>query len=141
MTSRISEHLRDQVRDNAAGRCAYCQSAEELMGIEFEIDHIIPESAGGGTAIDNLCRCCPTCNRHKAARMTALDPQSRNETPLFHPLGQTWQQHFAWSDDGTRVLGLTAIGRATVEALHMNRPVLMQLRRYWVALNLHPPRH
>jgi hypothetical protein len=59
---------------------------------------------------------------------------------LFHPRKQSWQQHFAWSGDGIRVLGLTAVGRATVEALRMNRPMIMQLRRYWAAMNLHPPR-
>jgi len=31
-------------------------------------------------------------------------------------------------------------GRATIALLRMNRPVLMQMRRYWVALGLHPPR-
>jgi hypothetical protein len=37
------------------------------------------------------------------------------------------------------VVGLTATGRATIEALRINRPVLVQMRRYWVALGLHPP--
>ncbi len=27
----------------------------------------------------------------------------------------------------------------TIEALHINRPAIIRLRRYWVALNLHPP--
>lgn len=54
MTSYISVELRERVRNSAGGRCAYCQSREELMGVTFEIDHIIPQSAGGATSFDNL---------------------------------------------------------------------------------------
>jgi 5-methylcytosine-specific restriction endonuclease McrA len=140
MSSALPAQLREQVLARAAGRCAYCQSAEEWMGIAFEIDHIIPQSVGGKTSLDNLCLSCPTCNRHKAARLTAQDPISQDQVPLFHPLKQAWNHHFAWSDDGTRVIGLTPTGRATIQALRMNRPAIVQLRRYWVALNTHPPR-
>jgi hypothetical protein len=122
--------LLGQVRARAADRCAYCQSAEALLGVTFEIDHIVPQSAGGETSIDNLCLSCPTCNRHKAARKTALDPVSGESTPLYHPLLQSWNDHFVWSNDGAIVIGLTAIARATVSLLHMNRPVLVQMRRW-----------
>ncbi|XXX72057.1 HNH endonuclease signature motif containing protein [Sorangium sp. So ce134] len=30
-------------------------------------------------------------------------------------------------------------GRTTVAALQMNRPVMIELRRYWAATGLHPP--
>ncbi len=106
----------------------------------FEIDHIVPLSVGGGTTADNLCLSCPTCNRHKGVRQTAQDPVSGEETPLFHPLAQAWDDHFTWSDDGATVIGLTSAGRATIALLRMNRPVLVQMRRYWAALGLHPPR-
>ena len=33
---------------------------------------------------------------------------------LFDPRRQRWSEHFAWSDDGTRVIGRTPCGRATV---------------------------
>jgi hypothetical protein len=59
---------------------------------------------------------------------------------LFHPGRQVWPQHFAWSDDNRVIVGLTSVGRATVEALQMNRKTIVQLRGYWVALGLHPPR-
>jgi hypothetical protein len=128
------------VLNQAGGLCAYCCSAEALLGVTFEIDHIVPLSAGGGTTADNLCLSCPTCNRQKGVRQTALDPASGAETPLFHPLTQTWGDHFTWSDDGATVIGLTPAGHATIALLRMNRPVLVQMRRYWVALGLHPPR-
>ena len=40
---------------------------------------------------------------------------------------------------GVQVIGMTSTGRATVQALQLNRPVLVQTRRYWIALGLHPP--
>jgi len=64
--ARIPKALRQAVIAAAQGRCAYCLSPEQLMGVTFEIDHVIPRSAGGPTQLDNLCLSCPTCNRHKA---------------------------------------------------------------------------
>jgi hypothetical protein len=139
MSSYIPVQLREQVFAQAESRCAYCHSLEDLMGVTFEVEHIIPESAGGTTSQDNLCLSCPTCNRHKGARLSAQDSMSGDDVSLFHPLKQNWDEHFSWSDDGTQIIGLTLTGRATVEALHMNRPVIVQLRRYWIALSLHPP--
>lgn len=139
-TLRISTQLRRKVRAIAGGRCEYCQSLETLMGVTFEVDHIVPTSAGGKTVLGNLCLSCPTCNRHKGARETALDPVTQQQVPLFHPREQAWMGHFVWSDDGTRVIGLTASGRATVEALRMNRAAMIELRQYWVAMGKHPPK-
>lgn len=36
--------------------------------------------------------------------------------------------------------GVTPIGRATVAALRMNRPLPVRARRVWVAAGMHPPR-
>jgi hypothetical protein len=132
--------LRKQVIDRAQGIFAYCSNPEELMGVIFEIEHIIPRSAGGETSSENLCLSCPACNRYKGTRLTAKDPVSGNEIPLFHPLKQDWNEHFTWSDNGTQILGLTPIGRATIKAFRMNRPMIVRLRGYWVALNLYPPK-
>ena len=123
MSQHIPVALRAQVRAQAAGRCAFCQSPEELLGVTFEIDHVVPVSAGGTTSADNLCLSCPTCKRHKAARMLGPDPLSRQNTPLFRPRSESWNDHFAWSDDGATIIGITPTGRATVESLPMNRPV------------------
>ena len=40
--------------------------------------------------------------------------------PLFHPRRDEWNQHFAWSPDGLRLIGITAVGRATIELLDIN---------------------
>lgn len=34
-----------------------------------EIDHVVPESAGGPTVADNLVLACRRCNRRKSARV------------------------------------------------------------------------
>jgi len=39
-----------------------------------------------------------------------IDPQSKEEVPLFHPRKQKWQEHFRWREDGIYINGLTAIG-------------------------------
>ena len=138
MNSDIPATIREQVRETAEGRCAYCRTPEELAVTTFEIDHIVPASAGGATVQENLCLSCPTCNRHKSARQSALDPQTGRTVPLFHPRQQNWATHFSWSDDTTRIVGLTPTGRATVEALQMNRPRMIRLRRLWLLLGKHP---
>lgn len=139
MSPHIPASLRQRVWSDARGRCAYCRSSEALLGSTFEIDHIIPVAADGETSYDNLCLSCPSCNRAKARRLSALDPFTEQSVPLFHPRQHAWRDHFAWSNDGATVVGLTATGRATIVALRMNRPVIVQMRHYWVTLGLHPP--
>lgn len=136
--TRIPTRLRRQVVMAAQGHYAYCRSSETLMGVTFEVDHILPKAAGGETTAENLCLCCPVCNRHKAARLTARDPSTNQEAPLFHPNHQAWSEHFIWSEDGSHIVGLTAVGRATIEALGMNRSQMVELRRYWAATGRHP---
>jgi hypothetical protein len=139
MSTYIPVELRRQVIALDRGLCAYCQSAERLMGISFEIDHIVPLAAGGDTTLDNLCLSCPNCNRYKAFRITYDDPQTGQEIAFFHSRQQAWREHFVWSADGQWLHGLTPTGRATVEAFRMNRPAMVSLRAYWVILELHPP--
>ena len=69
------------------------------------------------------------------------DPLSTAATPVpfYHPHRQAWPDHFAWTDDGTEIVGRTAVGRATAAALGMNRPAMIRVRRLWVALAEHPP--
>lgn len=46
---------------------------------------------------------------------------------------------FSWSEDARTITGLTSIGRATVEALRMNRDELINLRKLMFAAGEHPP--
>ncbi len=58
---------------------------------------------------------------------------------MYNPRQQVWSEHFGWSDDFTQVIGKTACGRVTVEALRLNRYGVVNLRRLLFAANLHPP--
>src|SRR5258708_22598911 len=96
------------------------------------VDHIVPVIAGGKTVLDNMCISCPGCNSFKQDFQTAVDPQNQRETALFNPRIQTWIEHFQWSENGTQIIGLTAIGRATIDRLRMNRESVVAARRLWV---------
>jgi hypothetical protein len=60
--------------------------------------------------------------------------------PLFNPRRQRWERHFAWSENFIVIEGRTAMDRATVTALHLNRPELLNLRRILRTAGEHPPR-
>lgn len=135
--ARIPQAIRQAGIAAAQGRCAYCLSPEQLIGVAFEVDHVVPRSAKGRTQLDNLCLSSPARNRHKAMRLTARDPLSGRAVRLFHPHHDVWSHHFAWSSDGTHIAGLTPTGRATAEALRFNRPAMILLRRYWRATGAH----
>ena len=51
----------------------------------MEIDHVVPESAGGPTVTDNLCLTCVGCNGFKLAFQTGPDPKTGEQAPLFNP--------------------------------------------------------
>jgi 5-methylcytosine-specific restriction endonuclease McrA len=136
---KISRTLRRLVRRQAHDTCEYCQSTVELTGQDFTVDHIIPESRGGGSGLSNLCWCCFWCNSFKQVRTKAMDPKTGNLVALYHPRQDSWLDHFRWSPDATRIVGRTPIGRATVKVLRLNRPPLVAARRIWVRHELHPP--
>jgi HNH endonuclease len=135
----ISVELQTKIRHCFSDCCAYCRTAESLTVSTFEFEHIIPRSAGGETVFENLCLACPSCNRYKATRQTAVDPNTQEEVKLFHPQQQAWINHFAWSQDASEIVGLTAVGRSTISALKMNRPQLTRVRKMWVKMGEHPP--
>jgi 5-methylcytosine-specific restriction endonuclease McrA len=134
----ISSHLRQQIIERAGDRCEYCQAPLAVV-VEMEIDHIVPESAGGLTELDNLCVTCVGCNGFKLAFQAAEDPETGETVPLFNPRRQSWFDHFAWSEDSTQIVGLTQTGRATVVRLRMNRPRICVARRLWAQAGWHPP--
>ena len=52
----VSKVLRRLVAAQAKQRCGYCLSPQSITGTPTEIEHIVPESAGGLTTEANLCR-------------------------------------------------------------------------------------
>ena len=139
MSSYVPAALRRRVSEHFSHCCAYCRTAEKLTVAIFEFEHIRPRSVGGETAFENICYCCPTCNRYKSNRISAIDPDTHQEVALFHPHRDAWQQHFVWNDDATQIIGLSSIGRATISALKMNRRQVVRVRRMWATMGEHPP--
>ena len=138
-SSWIPQPLRELVRQRASDRCEYCQTPTWLTGQPHEIDHILPRSEGGPTTSENLCLACGTCNGNKRTNTIGADPQTKQTVALFHPREQHWSEHFAWSEDGTNIIGLTPCGRATTEALQMNHRLIVAAREIWVSVGHHPP--
>ena len=137
--TRVSGVLRQQVIERANGCCEYCQ-AQQAIVIEMEVDHIIPESKGGPTRLDNLCLACVTCNGFKLNFTEGLDPETDAAAPLFNPRLHTWSEHFRWHKGGTELIGLTSVGRATISRLNINRPLNRIARQNWVQAGWHPPK-
>ena len=127
--SYIPGALRQRVGAEACHRCGYCLTAVSIVGMPMEIDHIVPEARGGTTVEENLWLACTMCNLYKGDQTTAKDPLGGEVVALFHPRAQEWSEHFAWVDEGAQILGLTAVGRATVAALRLNRRLLVTSRR------------
>lgn len=136
---RITAQQRRLVTERAQGYCEYCLSPADFATESFSIEHIIPLAEGGDNALSNLALACQGCNGHKHSKVAAPDPLDGTSIPLYHPRKQLWREHFSWSKDYRQIIGLAPIGRATVEALKMNRQNLLNLRRALYVLGEHPP--
>jgi 5-methylcytosine-specific restriction endonuclease McrA len=137
--SSIPETIRQQVFTEADHRCEYCRSSRRLIGIPLVIDHILPKSAGGSDAPENLAAACYRCNEFKRAKTHVTDPATGELVSLFNPRQLRWSDHFLWTNGGTHIAGLTPIGRATVVALRLNNDYVVEARALWIGQGWHPP--
>ena len=138
-TTKALAQIRRRIATQADFRCGYCLTSERLTGIRLTLDHIIPIAAGGRTTENNLWVASRPCNEFKGVQTHAQDPDSNKRVHLSNPRFQQWHEHFQWNADGNRIIGITAIGRATVEALQLNRDLIVHARRRWVKVGWHPP--
>ncbi len=119
--------LQELVRRRARFRCEYCLLPESLASTPFQFDHIIAQSHAGQTFAENLAFACFHCNNFKGPNLAGIDPQTGRVTRLFHPRRDLRPRHFRW--DGETLIGLTAIGRATITTLRLNHPFRRAMRR------------
>ena len=131
--------VREIVARRARHSCEYCRSQERYSPDPFSIEHIVPRSRGGDDEDANLAFSCQGCNNLKYTSVEAADPETNQLVPLFHPRRDRWNDHFAWSDDLTRIIGITPTGRATVAKLQLNREGIVNLRAVLAAAGRHPP--
>ncbi len=97
------------------------------------IDHIIPLKHNGSSEIENLAYACFACNLAKGTDIAAFDPQNGKMTRLFHPRQDVWADHFQLIDG--RLIGKTALGRATAQLFQFNEPSRLRQRMTLIAAN------
>lgn len=134
---KVAPALAARIFSRAGGRCEYCKMSQSLQGASFHVEHIVPRSKGGASTEDNLALACPGCNLLKSDRTEAMDPDTGMQSRLFHPRSEGWEAHFAWSS--TTLLGLTPVGRATIEAFQLNHPRRLRIREAEAGFSLFPP--
>jgi hypothetical protein len=135
--SDIPRLLREQVIKRAGNHCEYCQLSQVGQEAAFHIDHVHPRALNGPTSLDNLALACVSCSLRKCARVSAPDPENGLEVQLYNPRSQKWSENFRWR--GTAIIPVTSTGRATVDALSMNRTVAIEIRMEESVRGRHPP--
>ena len=136
MSSYIPARLRRRVIERAENHCEYCLLSQAGQAATFHIDHVVPLKSGGVTELDNLALACVSCSLHKSAKEIVIDPKSGKDVPIFNPRHDDWHEHFSWS--GVYLTGLSPTGRGTIEALKMNRPLILAIREEENLLGRHP---
>ena len=70
----VSKRLRFNVFKRDGFTCVYC--GRKTPDVVLEIDHIVPVSKGGNSAIENLSTACMDCNRGKSDKSLTVIPES-----------------------------------------------------------------
>ena len=135
----VSTKIKTIVKNRAYGYCEYCQCPSDISTDTFSLEHIIPRSKNGTDNLDNLAYSCSGCNLAKYTKIEFLDVVSQIYYPLFNPRTMVWNEHFIWDEALTSMVGKTATGRITIEALKVNRLSVRNLRRALIAIGEHPP--
>lgn len=103
----VSNSIREIVGERAKYLCEYCHSPEFVNTDRFTVDHLIPQSLGGSDELENLALSCRRCNERRYNFTSGIDPKTQEEVSLFNPRKQQWSEHFIWTLDGTKIVGIT----------------------------------
>lgn len=125
------------IKRRAKYRCEYCQLLEKYMDCVNE--HIKAKSRGGTDDLKNIANSCARCNGAKYNKTSGYDEMTNKEVRLFNPRIDNWERHFQWDDEFIKIIGITAIGRVTVNILKMNHQKSQDLRRLMRISKEHPP--
>ena len=136
MNLNIPAALRRVVLERAGNRCEYCQLSQAGQEATFHIDQVVPVAAGGPTIESNLALACVSCSLREGSALTAENPETGQRVPIFNPRVQRWAEYFRWQ--GSRLIGITPTGRATVTALSLNRSAMLAIRDEEGAFGSHP---
>lgn len=135
----IPANLKQFIIKRSKGHCEYCKCPSTFSTELFSIEHIIPRSKNGSNELDNLAYACIGCNIYKSDKIEFIDVVSQTISILYNPRKMNWVDHFIWDESLTVMIGKTAIGRATIEGLKLNRLPVKNLRRALISISEHPP--
>jgi hypothetical protein len=141
MSRYVSKEKRQIVKERANTCCEYCQCQEEFCPSPFSIEHVTPLAKNGTDDLENLAYSCQGCNNFKYISIEAIDPLSGEMVKLYHPRKDVWNEHFRWSKDHLRLIGISPSARATIDLLKLNRKGVLNFRRATKTLGKHPPSH
>jgi len=110
---------------------------QEFAASLHQVDHVIAEKHQGATTLNNLALSCALCNRRKGSDIGSLDPSTGRFVGLFNPRAQGWDDHF--EVDAARIVGITSVGRTTVEFLQLNAVERLAERTELMRAGLFPP--
>ncbi len=122
---------RQLVRRRAGDRCEYCRIPQDATPfIPLHVEHICARQHAGDDGPNNLALACDRCNAYKGPNLVSIDPETEDVVRLFNPRQDDWSEHFCRKLG--KIVGLTAIGRASVRLMNMNAPRRVQLRQAWL---------
>ncbi len=127
-----------KVAERAEKLCEYCRAPELASNFLFEVEHIIPISLAGKTELENLALACRSCNVYKSDFLRGLDENGAEIERLFNPRKDVWQEHFFIDLENLMILGLSEIGKGTINRLRLNNPLQIQARKQWFRMELFP---
>lgn len=136
--NKLSLQTKNLIFESSNGLCEYCHSQAEYSFAAYSIEMVVPKSKEGQMETRNLAFVCQGCSNHKYRKTEGFDSVTNETVKFFNPRIDVWKEHFAWNEDTSLLVGLTAKGRATIKELKMNRPTLIELRAILVRLGKHP---
>jgi hypothetical protein len=80
---------------------------------------------------------CRNCNSFKGPSLSGRDIKTQKTVSLFNPRRHKWHYHFRW--EGARLVGRTAMGRATVATLRINLDHRVAYREQLIDEGVFPP--
>ncbi|HRK34625.1 MAG TPA: HNH endonuclease [Candidatus Hydrogenedentes bacterium] len=103
---------RQSIFERDKGTCQYC--GKHFSRGQLTIDHVMPQSRGGGDSWENLVLACLHCNVKKGNRT----PDEANMPLLKRPFKPAWMPHF-----GARVpQDQLAVWKKFVDTSHWSAP-------------------
>lgn len=120
----VDPRIRKAVYMRDSYTCQWCNTHVARCLDPLEIDHVIPWSAGGSNATDNLRALCAMCNAHRSNRYTDVGA-ARPLLIVGHCVRCKGRRYVRWNESPTGIPGFVwdEDERATVTDDYLEVPV------------------